>query len=346
MTTDSQQQKQADTIAELRTAMVKMGFDFGSGQIVAKALTGGVSSDIWRVDLPTGPVVAKRALAQLKVGNNWNVPVQRNHYEVSWFNVVNTIVPQAIPTILAADEAAGIFVMSYLAPETHPVWKNELASGRIDTDFAAQLASTLACIHSKTANKPELSTQFDTDELFRALRPSPYFNPVADRHPALKARLEQISEQLFANKKALVHGDISPKNILQGAQGPILLDAECAWYGDPAFDLAFCLNHLLLKTLWHPEFSQGYLQCFDRLSATYLSDVDWEPSAELEQRAAALLPALLIARIDGKSPVEYIHNEDIKEQLRAFASQLLLKPVNHLADIHDQWQQHNWSTKN
>ena len=37
-----------------------------------------------------------------------------------------------------------------------------------------------------------------------------------------------------ATKRVLVHGDFSPKNLLAGAGGPVILDAECAWYGDPA----------------------------------------------------------------------------------------------------------------
>ena len=72
-------------------------------------------------------------------------------------------------------------------------------------------------------------------------------------------------------KRALVHGDVSPKNILVGPRGPVFLDAECAWYGDPAFDLAFCLNHLLLKCLWTPRRGAGFLACFDALAAAYLA---------------------------------------------------------------------------
>src|SRR5947208_5851567 len=93
-----------------------------------------------------------------------------------------------------------------------------------------------------------------------------------------------------ANKKALVHGDVSPKNILAGPHGPVFLDAECAWYGDPAFDLAFCLNHLLLKCLWVPQATARFLGSFDALAGAYLSQTGWEKPDGLEARAAALLP--------------------------------------------------------
>ncbi|MEZ5669788.1 MAG: phosphotransferase [Alphaproteobacteria bacterium] len=76
-----------------------------------------------------------------------------------------------------------------------------------------------------------------------------------------------------------MHGDVSPKNILIGPAGPVFLDAECAWYGDPAFDIAFCLNHLLLKCLWTPAATGRFLACFRALAEAWLAEVDWEPRA-------------------------------------------------------------------
>src|SRR5712691_7894425 len=107
------------------------------------------------------------------------------------------------------------------------------------------------------------------------------------------------------NKRVLVHGDFSPKNILQGASGPVILDAECAWFGDPAFDVAFVLNHLLLKGAWRLQWRARYLDLFRALERAYNAHVDWEPTTALAARIAALLPGLMLARIDGKSPVEY-----------------------------------------
>jgi hypothetical protein len=101
----------------------------------------------------------------------------------------------------------------------------------------------------------------------------------------------------------------------------VFLDAECAWYGDPAFDLAFCLNHLLLKCLWVPEKRAAFLECFDALANAYLEAVWFE---QVEKRAASLLPALLLARVDGKSPVEYLSGKD-KEFVRSSARALLAR---------------------
>jgi hypothetical protein len=119
----------------------------------------------------------------------------------------------------------------------------------------------------------------------------------------------------------------------------VLLDAECAWWGDPAFDLAFCLNHLLLKCLWTPGTGDGFLACFDALAGAYLAGVAWEPPAVLEARAAALLPGLLLARVDGKSPVEYITAEADREIVRRVARALLAAPVTRLGAVRAAWQE-------
>ena len=123
---------------------------------------------------------------------------------------------------------------------------------------------------------------------------------------------------------ALVHGDVSPKNILIGRRGPVFLDAECAWYGDPAFDLAFCLNHLLLKCLWNRRAASRFLACFDAPGRDLSRAASTGRRATtLEARAARLLPALLLARIDGKSPVEYITAESDKGRVRRIARALV-----------------------
>ena len=115
---------------------------------------------------------------------------------------------------------------------------------------------------------------------------------------SMGSRLAAVSNEGELRRLALVHGDVSPKNILCGPRGPVLLDAECAWYGDPAFDPAFCLNHLLLKCLWTPRATAGFLACFDALAAAYLEGVAWEAPAAIEARAARLLPGLRDAAAD------------------------------------------------
>ena len=301
----------------------------------AMALAGGVSSDIWRVELAAGPICVKRALPRLRVEQLWEVPVGRNRYERMWMEAANAIIPGVTPKVLAADDA-GCFAMELL--ENYPLWKTELAAGRADRDFAAKVGSRLARIHAATAGDQDCAARFDTDANFRAIRLDPYLHAAGRVHASLEKQLKNLAERTAKNKLALVHGDVSPKNILVGLQGPVFLDAECAWYGDPAFDLAFCLNHLLLKGLWVPVRRSAFLKCFDVLAEAYLAGVAWEPRAEIEARAAALLPGLLLARVDGKSPVEYLTSAADKDFVREIAGRFLLAPPATLADIRASWQ--------
>jgi aminoglycoside phosphotransferase (APT) family kinase protein len=301
-------------------------------------LAGGVSSDIWRIESPQGPVCAKRALPQLRVAAEWRAPIERNQYEARWMQVANAAVPGSAPRVLGQHAALGVLVMSYLAPTHHHLWKEQLHQGDADIGTAQAVGRTLARIHGYSAAHAQLAAQFDTDRIFFDIRLEPYLIATASKHPDLAPALRALVAQTQAHKHALVHGDVSPKNILVGPGGPVLVDAECAWWGDPAFDLAFCLNHLLLKCLWTPHASAGFLGCFAALAEAYLEQADWEPRAAVEQRAAALLPGLLLARVDGKSPVEYLTSDAQRHAVRRTARALLMRPVSQLADVRAAWQ--------
>ena len=300
-------------------------------------LPGGVSSDIWRVDLPTGPVCVKRALPRLKVEAVWEAPVERNRYEWEWMREAGRIVPSSVPPLVAHDADAGCFAMGFLAPEDHPLWKAQLREGIARETTARVVGERLAAIHNATAGRADVQARFATDDIFYAIRLEPYLVATAARHPDLTEPLQAIVSRTAGTKHALVHGDVSPKNILIGPDGPIFLDAECAWYGDPAFDLAFCLNHLLLKCLWTPAGTAAFLRSFDALAETYLAGVEWEARAAIEERAAHLLPGLFLARVDGKSPVEYITAEAERERVRRTARPLILDPPATLAAVREAW---------
>lgn len=285
-------------------------------------LTGGVSSDIWRVDAVGNSWCVKRALAQLKVAAEWKAPVERNAFEWDYMQVASAIAPGHVPTPIAHDKSRGLFAMAWLAPDQHRLWKSELLAGRVDVSDAAAVGDLLGRIHSATARDPSPPFRFATDASFHALRIDAYLLATARAHPDLAPLIEPIAAQTAATKRVLVHGDVSPKNIMLGPNGPILLDAECAWFGDPAFDLAFCLNHLLIKRLAVTGAAAALTASFDALASAYLTHVDWEPVEALEARAAALLPVLALARVDGKSPVEYL-DEAQRAMLRAAARRVI-----------------------
>lgn len=301
-------------------------------------LAGGVSSDIWRVDLPGRTLCLKRALPKLKVAADWYAPTERNAFEWKWLQFAAQHVPQAVPKPVAHDAQAGLFAMEFLAPEQHPVWKTQLLAGQVEPAVAAAVARIVVAVHNASAGDEAVAREFATRDNFYALRLEPYLVATGKQHPDLAPKLNALAERTGAARIALVHGDVSPKNILIGPASPILLDAECAWYGDPAFDIAFCLNHLLLKCLVHPALRAQYLGAFDAFATTYLGAVRWESAAAIEARAAALLPALLLARVDGKSPVEYLRLEADKDLVRRVARPLVAAGTPTLSGVAQAWR--------
>jgi aminoglycoside phosphotransferase (APT) family kinase protein len=228
--------------------------------------------------------------------------------------------------------------MPYLAPADHRLWKSELRAGRADPAAAAEVGCRLGCIHAATANNPQVAEQFPRHDIFHAIRLEPYLEATAAAHPDLRDVLFGLSRRTGDTRLVMIHGDVSPKNILLGPAGPVFLDAECACIGDPAFDLAFCLNHMLLKCLWNPAARESFHACFEALTNAYLAEVNWEPAAAVEQRAASLLPGLFLARVDGKSPVEYIQSETDRDRVRHCARPLLVAPPSLLAEVLAAWK--------
>jgi hypothetical protein len=94
-----------------------------------------------------------------------------------------------------------------------------------------------------------------------------------------------------------------------------------------------------LKCLWTPSSTSDFLHSFGVLAQTYLQGVDWEQPQALEARAARLLPGLLLARVDGKSPVEYITEDSQRDHVRRTATALLVNPASQLQHIAQAWAQ-------
>jgi aminoglycoside phosphotransferase (APT) family kinase protein len=320
----------------LAAVLAERGLLEATGAPAFTRLTGGVSSDIWRIEQGGRSLVVKRALEKLRVAEDWRAPVTRNAAEAQWLAVVQGILPAVVPRVLYHDEAAGLFVMDYLPPGTTPVWKARLLAGEVDPAFAEAVGRTVGRIHAATSGQPELAQRFDNAAAFHALRIAPYLEASAARHPGLAATIGAVAAATAARRDCLIHGDVSPKNILVGPEGPIVLDAECATWGDPAFDLAFCLNHLLLKGV-HAGDPEPLRQSFVRLAEGYFAEAASLDGEAIEARAVALLPALFLARIDGKSPVEYITADADRDLVRGAAARVLRTPPRRLADIAEDW---------
>ena len=220
----------------------------------AEPLAGGVSSEIWRVDLASGPVCVKRALPRLRVAQVWEAPVSRNRYEYEWFRTAAAAAPQAVPKVIAHDESA--FVMEYLDPERHPVWKDLLRQGRADP------ASRRVLPHARCDSQPTTSCRaLPTDEIFYAsARALPGRKWAGRIRPCREFRFPVASS---AGTRLAWFRRRQPQNILPGRRGGLLDGVR--WSGYPAFDLAFCLNHSANAS--GAACSGGFPECFDTLAS-------------------------------------------------------------------------------
>ncbi|MER7453455.1 aminoglycoside phosphotransferase family protein [Nocardia beijingensis] len=322
--------------AIMRHFLIDQGFLPTDGQATATALTGGVSSELWRVELAHRTICVKGALARLKVDAEWRAPVSRTGVEHDWLQFAAEVCPGQVPEVLAYDASAGLIAMQYLPPEHYPVWKTELLAGDVDASAARQVGDLVGRLHAAGAADPALAKRFATDDNFHDLRIAPYLHATARAHPDLAEHITALAERIALTRLTVIHGDVSPKNILLGPHGPVLLDAECAWYGDPAFDVAFCLNHLLLKSVLLSHNAAGFRDAAKALFDGYTRHITWESVAALDARAAALLPALALARIDGASPVEYL---DVAAQtsIRKLARARILDPAPTTSAAVDGW---------
>lgn len=325
MVSEAFEQRCAKLIANLGIA--------GEGAVLAvRPLAGGVASDIAVVSLPGREVCVKFALPKLKVAEDWRAPVHRNKAEYAWLAAAAASVPGNVPKLFGWSSADNGFAMEFLSGESVYLWKDALLRSAPDQGEAAAVASGLGRIHAASAAPGFDRSPFQNQDDFRALRLEPYLSFTAGKHPDIAPRLIALVDSLYAADSVLVHGDVSPKNILFRDGEPIILDAECATMGDPSFDLAFCLNHLILKALHLPASRNGLLASVLKFWSVYAPFVDWEDPGVLEARIAALLPALMLARVDGKSPVEYL-SDDSRLHVRTLAVPLIARPVQSLPDL-------------
>jgi aminoglycoside phosphotransferase (APT) family kinase protein len=301
-------------------------------------LSGGVSSEIFLVEDGAERFVVKRALPKLKVKDDWFADIGRNRSEWQYMECVGGMMPGVTPQLRFSSPDEGYFGMEYLG-DGFANWKSLLLAGECSVSHAETAGKILGEIHRRTCGVDRLRAQFDTTANFHQLRVEPYLLTTGARHPELQALFNSEARRIEATREALVHGDFSPKNILiRGGRMDrmVLLDCEVAWYGDPTFDVAFFLNHLFLKGLYHAGKGLEFEPMADTFWRAYASERTPAHAAAVESRLPALLLMLLLARVDGKSPVEYL-TAPKQEFIRALVHKHLPAPPDSLAGLRALW---------
>lgn len=298
-------------------------------QVRVRELLGGVSNLVLYVERPDHEdFVVKQARAQLRVEEPWFCSVDRIEREVAVLQVCQAVVPEtsdaSVPQLLFDDPENHLYAMS--AVPKHETWKQRLLGGETDTDKATASGRLLGTLHASTWRGKRIPRLLEDRTFFEDLRIDPYYRHVARVHPDLKPTIDEVIDSVYAHQLCLVHGDFSPKNLLVHQGGMVLVDFEVGHLGDPAFDLGFLLTHLVLKSLHvrsrHAEYVR-LIDCFWKCYSTTLRVIASPDDFEsLDRRAAQNLAACMLARIDGKSKVEYL-SETNRNTVRTLARNML-----------------------
>lgn len=292
-------------------------------------LGGGVSNTVLLTEFQGRRIVVKQSLEKLRVAEEWisdRNRIARECQAMQW--LAPRLGGASVPAIVFEDLDNCIFSMEAADPAAKN-WKDRLLAGELNPDTAAQVGSLLGRMISVSWRNDEAARAFGDQRVFRQLRVDPYYRTTAARHPDLANHFEHLIERSAARRVSLVHGDWSPKNFLVHEDRVVVIDFEVIHFGDPSYDAAFLLNHFLLKSIYLGTSFSGMANAFwDALSAAIPAELDWLQAATIQH-----LGCLLLARVDGKSPAEYIRSEEMRDQVRSRARNLILHPPSALAQV-------------
>ncbi|MFC4312067.1 phosphotransferase family protein [Steroidobacter flavus] len=295
-------------------------------------LDGGVASDVAIVRDEEGrELVVKQALPKLKVAADWRCDPARSSQEVAALRVAPALLGSGVvPQVLWVDAANHRFAMERIDPGLGN-WQAQLSGGEVDLVTAARVGELLARLQCESARDSSLAIAFGTREYFELLRIQPFFVRAAEMNPAAREPMDRVIELLRAPGRVLVHGDYSPKNILARGARVVILDWEVVHWGEPRFDIAFCLSHLLL-TGWRRDSSKSsYYAACHAFTGGYARH---GPIALHDTVLARVIGALVLARLDGDSPVNFLDELDV-EEVRRRALRLLLEPAPSWLELFD-----------
>lgn len=306
----------------LSSYLVERGLVKDATALSIRELGGGVSNIVSLIEGPGIHWVAKQSLGKLRVKDDWRSSRDRVFREAGVIQAMGSILDGAVPQVIDVDRANYLYVMT-AAPEGSVVWKQSLLDGNIRIEIAEAAGRLLATMIRASQQHPTFKEEFDDRTVFDELRIDPYYRTTATRHPDVREPLERLIADSWKIRTSLVHGDYSPKNMLVCGDRILLIDFEVVHWGDPAFDSGFLLNHLMLKSFHQPQYAALYFEAARAFWQGLVSGLEGAVTVNFEAMTVRHLGGLMLARMDGKSPVEYIRDEQTKGRVRRTAKQLL-----------------------
>jgi len=284
-----------------------------------EVLTGGVSNVVLAITTASKKLVLKQALAELAVSEKWEADQRRAIVEADAIKLFHRLSPTQVPNLVFLDPVRFVLVLERV-PVGSTVWKSDLLAGVIDPDVGATLGNTLATWHNYGESEPGIKSKFMEDSLFEQLRIDPFYRFVAGKNPQIEVSIRKLINELEGDKTTIVHGDFSPKNIMVSMSGGVfILDFEVTHVGNPVFDLAFLLAHLLCK----------FFKASDPLQAKLLANTatlftkQYEKLRPISPSVCKHAALIALARVEGKSPVNYLSSEQ-QVKVQKFTKEILL----------------------
>ncbi len=300
------------------TYLIDKGVIAKGEQAEVEVLTGGVSNVVLAITTTDKKLVLKQALAELKVAEKWEADQRRAIVEANAISLFHKLSPNQVPNLVFLDPERFVLILDRV-PVGSTVWKSDLLAGVINPDVAGVLGKTLAQWHNFGETDKEARLQFMEDSLFEQLRIDPFYRFVAAKNVRIKPEINKLIDELEGDKTTIVHGDFSPKNIMVGMDEQVyILDFEVTHVGNPVFDLAFLLAHLLCKLFRTDEALEEKLliASAERFVSAYAG------VREISQSLSLHTALIALARVEGKSPVNYL-NEGKQNQLVKYTKGIL-----------------------
>lgn len=271
-----------------------------------RALTGGVSALVAVVEGGATPWIVKTPLGQLTVSDEWLVDRERGANEAAVLEIIaGRLGTVRTPRLLFFDADFVMLGEEFVFPPCSN-YKDELLAGRAHPLVARSLGESLGQLHRLPA--PDSLSGPGPRRLFESLRLDPYYRTTATRRPDLRDDLLTLVEETLEQPlRSLVHGDLSPKNILVTDDAPVLLDWEVIHCGDPAFDCGMMGAHLMLKALYHGVRNVDHELV--HAARHFWSAYDGPAPVPASIRHVG---GIMVARLYGKSPVGYLTNEETR----------------------------------
>jgi 5-methylthioribose kinase len=309
---------------------------------VVHTLPGGVSNRMFLVRRCNGECwVIKQALPRLRVATDWFSSPARNHAEAMALRWLPRLVPpDTIPGLVFEDPENHLLAMGAVPPP-HENWKSLLLNGHLNEEHVRQFATLLAHIHrSSSIRKAELQPIFQDQSFFESLRLEPYYAYTASQLRDAAPFLNRLIRETRQHRECLVHGDYSPKNVLIRPDRLVLLDHEVIHFGEPAFDLGFSLTHLLSKAHYLHAQRRSFVSAAHLYWRSYLQAVHpFHQSADFESRVVRHTLACLLARVAGRSTLEYFNPDHRRTQQEVILQMIPSVPQN-VTDLIDRFASH------